>query len=107
MSSFNINGPNNRPMIQESQHMQNNGGGGNLGYMRGRGKDGEENQEEILISFEGKEDTFEKEDAAPQETGIFEKIISFFIDMFKKILLIFAPKPKPQPKDEFLTLSRK
>jgi len=30
--SFDL-GPVKRPMIQESQNMQNNGGGGNLGYM--------------------------------------------------------------------------
>ena len=40
--SFDL-GPIKRPMIQESQNMQNNGGGGNLGYMS---RDGEESSEE-------------------------------------------------------------
>jgi len=31
--SFDL-GPVKRPMIQESQNMQNNGGGGNLGYLK-------------------------------------------------------------------------
>ena len=42
--SFDL-GPIKRPMIQESQNMQNNGGGGNLGYMA-QG-DGEESEEEL------------------------------------------------------------
>lgn len=52
--SFGINGPmpsNNKPMIQESQNMQNDGGAGNLGYFR-RGKQKKKKEENELDSFE-------------------------------------------------------
>ncbi|MBR6163402.1 hypothetical protein IKQ26_05905 [bacterium] len=59
--SFGINGPmpsNNKPMIQESQNMQNDGGAGNLGYFR-RGKQKKKKEDE-LDSFElSGEDSFE------------------------------------------------
>lgn len=61
--SFGINGPmpsNNKPMIQESQNMQNDGGAGNLGYFR-RGKQKKKKEEE-LDSFElSGSDSFETE----------------------------------------------
>jgi hypothetical protein len=38
-------GPIKQPLIQNSQRMQNNGGGGNLGYMN-RGKGGKKNSKE-------------------------------------------------------------
>ena len=50
---FNI--PSNRPMIQESQSMANNGGGGNLGYFQ-RGKKKKEDEPQNLW---GEEDKFE------------------------------------------------
>lgn len=44
--SFDL-GPIKRPMIQESQNMQNNGGGGNLGYMsHGEGEEESENKKD-------------------------------------------------------------
>lgn len=48
--SFDI-GPIKQPMIQSSQRMQNDGGGGNLGYMsQGRKKKDEEEKEKELLS---------------------------------------------------------
>ena len=57
--SFDFKGPSYRPMIQESQHMKNNGGGGNLGYFQ-QGKK-EKDKEEQADLFEGSKDTFEPE----------------------------------------------
>lgn len=56
--SFNL-GPINQPMIQSAQAMQNNGGGGNLGYMhQGKKKKDEENGEnENLLPKITDEDT--------------------------------------------------
>lgn len=53
--SFNINGPSNKPVIQEAQNMMNNGGGGNLGYFMRENSD-----EAIKFVDNDEEDTFEK-----------------------------------------------
>ncbi len=53
--SFNINGPSNKPVIQEAQNMMNNGGGGNLGYFMRENSD-----EAIKFVDNEEEDTFEK-----------------------------------------------
>ena len=62
--SFGISGPmpsNNKPMIQESQNMQNDGGAGNLGYFK-RGKQKKKKEDEELDSFElSGSDSFETE----------------------------------------------
>ena len=54
--SFNFNGPSFRPMIQESQAMQNNGGGGNTGYFQ-RGKK-KKDKEINVFGGEDEKDTF-------------------------------------------------
>ena len=66
MSSFNINGPSsNQPIIQGSQSLgKDGGGGGNTGYMNMRQKkEGKKQNEEDNSVFleEALEDTFEKE----------------------------------------------
>ena len=66
MSSFNINGPSsNQPIIQGSQSLgKDGGGGGNTGYMNMRQKkEGKKQNEEDNSVFLGEalEDTFEKE----------------------------------------------
>lgn len=70
MSSFNINGPGNRPQITEAQNMMNNGGAGNTGYMAG-GKKKKKKEDEFDASllevdiedkFERSEDEFEDDD---------------------------------------------
>lgn len=125
MASFNnINGPTNKPMIQESQNMQNNGGGGNLGYFQRRKSEEEFQAKEMVDMFE-KEDTFESQDGEEGKEGFFSKIINFLkrpliwifkvlADIFKmlydKLLetykTFFGPKPKKIEKDQFLTLQR-
>lgn len=71
MSSFNINGPSNRPQITEAQSMMNNGGAGNTGYMaqgkKKKKKDESEFDPSILEdgaedSFQRSQDEFEEDD---------------------------------------------
>lgn len=47
--SFEIGGPSpsRKPVIREAQSMENNGGGGNLGYMQNRKKKKEKNEDEF------------------------------------------------------------
>ncbi len=64
MSSFNINGPSNKPQITEAQNMMNNGGGGNTGYLAsGRKKKDKKKEDEIDPKLlEGEiEDKFERQ----------------------------------------------
>lgn len=61
MSSFNINGPSNRPQITEAQNMMNNGGAGNTGYMaqgKKKKKKGEDEFDPSILE-EGAEDSFQ------------------------------------------------
>jgi hypothetical protein len=72
--SFDL-GPIKRPIIQESQNMQNNGGGGNLGYMS-QGENEEEaeknkdenthllesNDDVDVVDFSVKDSEFESDD---------------------------------------------
>lgn len=70
MSSFNINGPGNRPQITETQNMMNNGGAGNTGYMAGGKKKKKKEDEfdpallemDIEDKFERSEDEFDDDD---------------------------------------------
>ncbi len=63
MTSFNINGPSQKPQITEAQNMMNNGGGGNTGYFEtGRKKKKKKEEDEInpsILKEEG-EDRFER-----------------------------------------------
>ncbi len=76
--SFNINGPQNKPMIQESQNMQNNGGGGNLGYFkRGKKKDEEKEVDEEITDYFIRETNDKEGDPDKQEgqkEGFFDKL---------------------------------
>lgn len=67
MSSFNINGPSNQPIIQGAQNLgKDGGGGGNTGYMNMRKKkknEKKENSEENSIIIDNEqEDTFTRQD---------------------------------------------
>ncbi len=71
MSSFNINGPSNKPQVTEAQNMMNNGGGGNTGYLQSRGKKKKKGEEtidpailegEIEDKFERTEEEYEDDD---------------------------------------------
>lgn len=104
--SFGINGPSNKPVIQEAQQMLNNGGAGNLGYFRGEKGEGEGKHEEEIIDFSFQEDTFEHE---TQETevhegpGFFAKLIEAVLKFFENI----GKKSTHSKKGDFLTLSKK
>ncbi len=103
--SFNINPPDNKPIIREAQNMQNDGGGGNLGYMQ-QGAKGEEYKEEAApVQFESVEDKFikegEQEPELPKEPGLIERIINFIKNLFRPKYDI------PQDKDEFLSTKGK
>lgn len=77
MSSFNINGPSgNRPQIQEAQNMKNNGGGGNLGYMKAGDKKKKKKGSDIdpKILDEGAEDKFEHVDDEEEDDDDYYKV---------------------------------
>ena len=75
--SFSFNGPSFRPMIQESQSMKNNGGGGNLGYFQrdGKRKDEDSKQSENADCFI-KED--EQENKEENTLTFWEKLRKLF-----------------------------
>lgn len=87
--SFDVNSIGNKPVIREAASMNNDGGGGNLGYFEGgEGKKDHKSNESIFAS-EQEEDTFKKENTP--ETLVFEfslsniiaKVILFFKDLLK------------------------
>ena len=110
MSSFNINGPGNKPMIQESQNMKNNGGGGNLGYFqRGRKKKGENTDEEINDYFIKETDNDEKEKGGKKQ-NLFDKLKSKIKKKVEDIAEAASQTNKTDApaskKDGFLSLSK-
>ena len=103
MSSFNINGPSNKPIIQGAQNLgQDGGGGGKTGYMRIRKKkkgqkNGESDDPSIIIEDE-QEDTFTKqsneEKAAQEEEKKSNKLLETLAGFIYK-------KEEDKPKDIF------
>lgn len=59
--SFDINPPSNKPVIREAASMQNDGGGGNLGYFEGEERRQKERQPESIFGHENEVDSFNKE----------------------------------------------
>lgn len=83
--SFNVNPPNNKPVIREAASMQNDGGAGNLGYFE-RGENKEKKHKEDSIFSSGQEvDTFQKASDSAEKSDDFS--ISGFVAS-----LIFAIK---------------
>lgn len=82
--SFSLNGPEFKPMIQESQSMKNNGGGGNTGYYQ-RGKKKKEKQINVFPETDDA-DTFlsEQKEVASEEKN--EKFINKLIEKTKKFV---------------------
>ena len=102
MSSFNINGPSsNQPIIQGSQSLgKDGGGGGNTGYMNMRQKkEGKKQNEEDNSVFleEVIEDTFEKEGEKkkPSKKG---KLLGAISSLIKDKI----PLEKKEDKDSFV-----
>lgn len=102
--SFNINGPSNKPIIQEAQNMKNNGGGGNLGYFqRGKKKKDDENLDEEISDFFIKEDGENdgKEGEKEKKDNLFKKLKNKIIEKFDSKEGGSAPK-----QGDFLSLSK-
>lgn len=105
MSSFNINGPSNQPIIQGAQNLgKDGGGGGNTGYMNMRKKkknNKKEESEEISIIIDNEqEDTFTKSDKKNNEDNNLLKTLAGFIH--KK-----ETNNKDVAKDDIFTKSTK
>lgn len=88
--SFDVNVLSSKPIIKAAASMQNDGGGGNLGYMaQGRRKEEEKEKKYLdnsifLKQNEGDIFGFEKDLEMPKEKSMVEKIVDFV----KKILKI-------------------
>lgn len=95
--SFELNGPRIKPMIQESQHMQNNGGGGNLGYFQRQKKDKKKKDTDVDL-FETGKDSFEAEIQDEDSNNDLSKIKDFFSDFVEKFK---KPLGKPIKENPF------
>lgn len=90
--SFDVNVLSTKPVIKAAASMQNDGGGGNLGYMaQGRRKENEEKkylEESVFLKQHG-EDIFEfdKEPEMPEEKFSIAKLISDIIEIIKNIFI--------------------
>lgn len=86
--SFDVNVLSTKPVIKAAASMQNDGGGGNLGYMA-QGEKQEKQERKYLdksIFLKEHEDdifSFDKEPEMPEEKSVIEKIISYIINFFK------------------------
>lgn len=81
--SFNINF--NKPAITNAQAAQD-GGAGNLGYMKGGGKGGSKKQEETNSIFEEVQDSFTKTDLEEESLDSFiDRMILTFKVILKKL----------------------
>ncbi|AOR38617.1 hypothetical protein BHV42_05100 [Candidatus Melainabacteria bacterium MEL.A1] len=86
--SFDVNVLSAKPVIKAAASMQNDGGGGNLGYMaQGEKQEKQERKylDESIFLKDNKGDifTFDKEPEMPEEKSIIEKIV----DAIKKIII--------------------
>ena len=89
--SFDVNVLSSKPVIKAAASMQNDGGGGNLGYMaQGRKKEKEEKKyldDSIFLKQNGDDIFgFNKEPEIPEEKFSFTKLITDFIDIIKNLL---------------------
>lgn len=89
--SFDVNVLSVKPVIREAANMNNDGGGGNLGYMQ-RGKNGEEKEkkylDESIFEKKNESDLFvsKKEIEVPEEYKFnLKNLISKLIKKIKRI----------------------
>ncbi len=92
--SFDVNVLSAKPVIREAQSMQNDGGGGNLGYMsQGQGEKHKKNFEDEKSIFLTKEEKdtfgFEKDVKMPEEDFSIAKLIA---NVIFKIKVLFTQK---------------
>ncbi len=91
--SFDVNVLSTKPVIKAAASMQNDGGGGNLGYMaQGRRKDEKEKKylDENIFMKQHSEDifTFDKEPEMPEDNFSLAKLISYIVNAVKKFFMI-------------------
>lgn len=87
--SFDVNVLSSKPVIREAQSMQNDGGGGNLGYMS-QGEKQKKQQEDksiFLAKDEGDIFGFEKDIEIPEEKLSFAKFIAQLIHSIKVLFI--------------------
>lgn len=87
--SFDVNVLSSKPVIKAAANMQNDGGGGNLGYMSQGRKENESQKEEINIFAQKPQiDTFTlssgKIELPEEETNLWDLIKDFILKIFKK-----------------------
>lgn len=90
--SFDVNVLSTKPVIKAASSMQNDGGGGNLGYMsQGRKEEKEERKyldESIFMKQQGEDIfTLDREPEMPEENFSFAKLIADIISSIKKIFI--------------------
>ena len=90
--SFDVNVLSTKPVIKAAASMQNDGGGGNLGYMaQGRKKENKEKkylEENIFMQAQGKDIfDFDKEPEMPEENFSIIKLISDIIKSIKNLFI--------------------
>ena len=84
--SFDVNVLSSKPVIKAASSMQNDGGGGNRGYMaQGRKKDEKKYLDESIFLNKQSDDIFgfDRDIEIPKEKSFIEKIIDFIRNLFK------------------------
>lgn len=90
--SFDVNVLSSKPVIKAASSMQNDGGGGNLGYMsQGRKEEKEEHKyldKSIFMKQQGEDIfSFDREPDMPEENFSLSIIISEIINTIKKLFI--------------------
>ncbi len=86
--SFDVNVLSAKPVIKAAASMQNDGGGGNLGYMAQGGKQEKKERkyldESIFLKDQPDMFGFEKEPEMPEEKSFIQIVIENVLKLFKK-----------------------
>lgn len=86
--SFDVNVLSTKPVIKAAASMQNDGGGGNLGYMAQGGKQEKKERKYLDESIFMKDQPdifgFEKEPEMPEEKSFIQTTIENILKLFKK-----------------------
>lgn len=86
--SFDVNVLSTKPVIKAAASMQNDGGGGNLGYMSQGGKQEKKERkyldESIFLKDQPDMFGFEKEPEIPEEKSFIQIVIENVLKLFKK-----------------------
>lgn len=93
--SFDVNVLSTKPVIKAAASMQNDGGGGNLGYMaQGENQEKEQKQQnfESIFSKKAEQDSFayEKDFKIPQEESF--SLTKFILEVIDSITRLFYKK---------------